>query len=428
MNKTTNEKKTKLTITSIGPMIPKDLHPLDERIIKNQATQNLGTLGHVSHGKTTLVEGMTGIKTIRHEMEKKRNITMKLGYANFKIFQCLECDKPECYQSAKSSTKKMECPNYGCGSKMKLIRHFSFVDCPGHEFLMATMLNGASVMDSSLLIVAANQPVPQPQTAEHLAAAQILELKNTLIVQTKLDLVKPEQAKENHEDIRKFVCETIAEKAPVIPVCSTPNSRFNLDVLLQYLVEAIPIPERDFESPPMMKVIRSFNINKPGCDAKAMKGGVLGGSLLCGVLPVGQMVEIRPGRITIDGNGRIRCQPLFTMVVSLMSENNSMEYAVPGGLIAVGTKLDPSLTMGDRMVGQTVGFPGKLPEIYQEIEVRYQLMKRMIGIKEEENQKIKKIFRRRDINVKYLINGYFGTCQSCQKTPVENLLENSILY
>lgn len=75
-----------------------------------------------------------------------------------------------------------------------LRRHVSFVDCPGHDILMATMLNGAAVMDAALLLIAGNETCPQPQTAEHLAAVEIMKLQNIIILQNKIDLVKEQAA------------------------------------------------------------------------------------------------------------------------------------------------------------------------------------------------------------------------------------------
>lgn len=84
-------------------------------------------------------------------------------------------------------------------------RHVSFVDCPGHDVLMATMLNGAAVMDAAFLLVAANEPCPQPQTSEHLAAVEIMKLRHLLILQNKIDLVRESQAREQAQQIAKFV-------------------------------------------------------------------------------------------------------------------------------------------------------------------------------------------------------------------------------
>ena len=115
-----------------------------------------------------------------------RNITIKLGYANAKIY----CSEPgptgeRVYESRGSShpdTYELE----DCsGTVMRLVRHVSFVDCPGHDILMATMLNGAAVMDAALLLIAGNEPCPQPQTSEHLAAVEIMQLKNIIILQVR---------------------------------------------------------------------------------------------------------------------------------------------------------------------------------------------------------------------------------------------------
>lgn len=378
------------------------LHPLLPEILQKQATCNIGTLGHVSHGKSTLVEGISSIKPIKFHQEQERNITIKLGYANFKVYKCDKCPKPECYHSEKSSFhakdgEKAEapCPNFKqCGGTMHLVRHFSFVDCPGHDCLMATMLNGAAVMDAALLLIAANQAVPQPQTAEHLAAAEVMKLKNIITVQSKLDLVKEEEAYKNYSQIQEFVKNTVAEKSPVVPLSCTPKQKINVDVILQYLCEMVPVPNRDFKSPPQLTIVRSFDVNQPGTEFTALKGGVAGGTLKKGILKVGQRIEIRPGIIIKDDKGTLHCKPLYSVVVSLFSEQNSLQYAVPGGLIAVGTKLDPTLTKGDRLVGQVIGAVGTLPDVYVQVEASFTLFHRVIGARSEtEGQKPEKVHK-----------------------------------
>lgn len=97
------------------------------------------------------------------------------------------------------------------------------------------------------------------------------------------------------------------------------------------------------------------------------------------MLRLGQEIEVRPGIITKDNEGRTRCQPIFSRVSSLLAEKNELEYAVPGGLIGVGTIIDPSLCRADRLVGQVLGSPGKLPDIYTELEVNFFLLRRSVG-------------------------------------------------
>jgi translation initiation factor 2 subunit 3 len=133
---------------------PKDLKipeltPLTDFIIARQATINIGTIGHVAHGKSTVVKAISGVQTVRFKNELERNITIKLGYANAKIYQCdnQECPRPTCYRSYKSE-KEVDppCEREGCSGTYRLLRHVSFVDCPGHDILMSTMLSGAAVM------------------------------------------------------------------------------------------------------------------------------------------------------------------------------------------------------------------------------------------------------------------------------------------
>ena len=94
---------------------------------------------------------------MRHYKERFRNITIKLGYANAKLYKCPTCQPPECFKSFGSEKEDApKCTTPGCTSTLHLIRHVSFVDCPGHDVLMATMLAGAAVMDSAILLIAAN--------------------------------------------------------------------------------------------------------------------------------------------------------------------------------------------------------------------------------------------------------------------------------
>uniref|UniRef100_A0A8C9WF31 protein-synthesizing GTPase n=1 Tax=Scleropages formosus TaxID=113540 RepID=A0A8C9WF31_SCLFO len=359
------------------------LTPLSPEIISRQATINIGTIGHVAHGKSTVVKAISGVHTVRFKNELERNITIKLGYANAKVYKLDDpsCPRPECYRSCGSSTPD-EFPTDIPGTKgnFKLVRHVSFVDCPGHDILMATMLNGAAVMDASC---------PQPQTSEHLAAIEIMKLKHILILQNKIDLVKESQAKEQYEQILAFVQGTVAEGAPIIPISA--QLKYNIEVVCEYIVKKIPVPIRDFTSEPRLIVIRSFDVNKPGCEVDDLKGGVAGGSILKGVLKVGQEVEVRPGIVSKDSEGKLMCKPIFSKIVSLFAEHNDLQYAAPGGLIGVGTKIDPTLCRADRMVGQVLGAVGALPEIFTELEISYFLLRRLLGVPIKQRTRVQKL-------------------------------------
>lgn len=346
--------------------------------IKDQATINIGTIGHVAHGKSTLVKAITGIQTVRFKNELERNITIKLGYANSKIFKCTNsnCPKPGCYRAGNSDCKTPPFCDQ-CHYDMILVKHISFIDCPGHEILMATMLTGASIMDSALLVIASNETCPQPQTSEHLAAIEIMKMKNLIILQNKVDLVTKKKAKINYFQILKFIEKTDFETKSIIPISA--QRKCNIDILIQTIVENIPDPNRDLSLNLRMFLIRTFDINKPGCSIQDLKGGVVGGSIGSGILKLGEKIEIRPGISKKNKLGKLKCLPVITFVQSLNTEKNKLKLAIPGGLIGVGTLLDPSLTRADRLSGQILGHFNGLPEIYTHIIVSFKLLKRLIG-------------------------------------------------
>jgi len=367
------------TLTAISP-----------EIMSRQATINIGTIGHVAHGKSTVVKAISGVQTVRFKNEQERNITIKLGYANAKIYKCdnEECPRPTCYKSF-SSDKEVSppCDRAGCDGKYQLQRHVSFVDCPGHDILMSTMLSGAAVMDAALLLIAGNEECPQPQTSEHLAAIEIMKLKDIIIIQNKVDLSREEAAAKHYGDIKKFIRGTIAEGAPIVPISA--QLKVNIDALNELLVQRIPIPLRNFSEDPRLIIIRSFDVNRPGSEIDDLKGGVAGGSLLTGVLKIGDEIEIRPGIVARDSEGNVQCRPIHSRVLSLFAESNHLKFAVPGGLIGVGTLIDPTLCRADRLVGHVLGLKGKLPKIYTQLEVNYFLLKRLLGVKTADGKQAK---------------------------------------
>src|SRR5512136_3428305 len=178
--------------------------------LPRQPELNVGMVGHVDHGKTTLVSALTGVWTDRHSEEIKRGISIRLGYADATFVRCDDTGNPEAY-----STGALLSP---CGDKAAPFRTVSFVDAPGHETLMATMLSGSALMDGAMLVIAANEPCPQPQTKEHLMALSMVGIRRIVIVQNKIDVVPQKEAIAHFEQIKKFVQGTIAEGAPIVPV------------------------------------------------------------------------------------------------------------------------------------------------------------------------------------------------------------------
>jgi translation initiation factor 2 subunit 3 len=338
--------------------------------VPRQPEVNVGLVGHVDHGKTTLTQALTGEWTDRHSEELKRGISIKLGYADAAFYLCPNCPKPTGYSVSPV------CPN--CGGEAKFLRALSFVDAPGHETLMATMLSGAAIMDGALLLVAANEPVPQPQTREHLYALDIIGVRKVVVVQNKIDLITAEAAEQNYREIVSFLEGSPIAKAPVVPISA--NHKVGIDALIQTIEETIPTPPRDLTKPPLLYVARSFDINRPGTRPKDLRGGVLGGSLLQGKLSVGDQIEIRPG---VAGAPTPASESLTTRITSIVSGGQEWDELKPGGLTALGTSLDPSLAKGDGLTGRLIGTPGTLPPVSQKIRLKATLLDRVLGAERE---------------------------------------------
>ena len=338
--------------------------------VPRQPEVNIGLVGHVDHGKTTLTQALTGEWTDRHSEELKRGISIKLGYADAAFYLCPKCPPPSGY-----STDPV-CAN--CGGEAKFLRAVSFVDAPGHETLMETMLSGAAIMDGALLLVAANEKVPQPQTREHLYALDIIGVRKVVVVQNKIDLVTSEAAEENYREIVEFLKTSPLAGAPVVPVSA--NHRVNIDALIATIESTIPTPVRDPAKPPLMYVARSFDINRPGTRPTDLQGGVLGGSLIQGKLRLGEEIEIRPGP---SGAPDGHAESLTTRITSIISGGQEWKELRPGGLAAVGTSLDPALAKGDGLTGRLVGTAGTLPPVSQKIRLKATLLDRVLGAQRE---------------------------------------------
>lgn len=335
---------------------------------------NIGMVGHVDHGKTTLVRSLSGVWTDQHSEEVKRGISIRLGYADATFRKCPKCPEPDAY------TVEPVCPL--CGTESEILRTVSFVDSPGHETLMATMLCGAAIMDGAVLVISANEPCPQPQTKEHLMALNITGIKRIVIVQNKIDLMSREQVMEHYRQIKEFVKGTVAEDAPIIPISAQQN--INIDMVIEAIEKTIPTPPRDVTKPALLKIARSFDVNRPGATPDNLKGGVIGGSLGQGKLRAGDKIEICPGRL-LDYEGRKQWIPIQTKVVTLLAGSQTQEEITPGGLVGVGTQLDPVMTKSDALVGQVAGEPGKLPQVRNTFTMNMQLLERVVGVTDESN-------------------------------------------
>ncbi|MAG45706.1 MAG: translation initiation factor IF-2 subunit gamma [Nanoarchaeota archaeon] len=340
---------------------------------KLQPEISIGLIGHVDHGKSTLVERLSGRWTDTHSEEKKRGITIRLGYADT-VF----------VKTSKGFTTEVQAK--GDKLKYEILRKISFIDAPGHETLMATMLSGAAIIDGAILLISANEPCPQPQTREHLMALELIGIKNIIIVQNKIDLVAKEEIKENYKQIQKFIKSTIAEKAPIIPISAQHN--INIDFLIEAIEKNFKTPKRDLTKDPLMLIARSFDINKPGKSYTDLVGGVLGGALRQGKFKVGDEIEISPG-LRLEEKGQATYKPIKTKITGIVSGNERFKEITPGGSLGVLTELDPSIVKSDTLAGNLASLPGKLPPLHSSLKLKTKLIKRVVGV--EENLEVEPI-------------------------------------
>lgn len=325
-----------------------------------QAQVNIGTAGHVDHGKTSLTKALSGKWTDTHSEELKRGISIRLGYADATFYEYPGMDGAEKFGATPEKN----------GVKGKVLRKVSFIDAPGHETLMTTMLSGATLLNGALLVIAANEPCPQPRTAEHLMALHIAGIQNLIVVQNKVDLVDRVRAVQSHEEIVTFLKEHGYANAPIVPISANFNA--NTDLLIQLIETHIPTPPHDASKPVKMYVSRSFDVNKPGTPIENLQGGVLGGSIIQGTLTPGQKVEVTPG---INGN------TFQIEVQSLNISDGPLTSAHAGGLIAVGTKLDPGITSMDKFKGQILCEPGSIPKPVDRFWMEWNELPRLLGEK-----------------------------------------------
>jgi len=337
---------------------------------------NIGLIGHVDHGKTSLVSAISGKWTAMHSEEIKRGITIRLGYADASIFKCVKCKK---------FTTQEKC---SCGEKATLQRKISFVDAPGHETLMAIMVSGASIMDAAILLVAADEPCPQPQTREHLLALKALGIKNIIVIQNKVDLIFKVDAEKQYKIIKTFVKAQLGFDVPIIPVSSA--RRINIDYVLEAIQELFPTPKRSKGAAPVLLAVRSFDVNKPGAEIEKLVGGVIGGSVVQGEFEKGKMIEILPGIKTTEKHQTV-WTPLVTKIKGIISGNNFVDKKGAGGLVAFATELDPSITKGDAMAGNVIAYKGTGWQVWERLKLKLSLFEKVVGMKEETTVKPVKI-------------------------------------
>lgn len=323
-----------------------------------QPSFNLGTLGSVSSGKSTCIYSLTGILTQRTSSEKVRNMTIKPGYANIMIYG--------------------DDNNYSIDSKdnLPLKKYISFIDCPGHYELTKVVLGQVNMMSGAICIISAVEDIMNnKQLREHLNAAQLAGIKKIIVCLNKCDLLEKKEIinKKNKVDELfkimglKYLC--------IIPTSFTHN--IGVDYLLKAIDMFFETPKYNNTTKPQFYISRSFDINRPGTNFIDLKGGVVGGSLIKGTLSVGDMVEIKPGIIG-KVNGKIVSMPIKSKILSIKSEKKELKNITPGGLMAIRLDIDSQFTKNDRMIGNMMGLVNHLPEVYNNIKIKYKLFDKVL--------------------------------------------------
>ena len=323
-----------------------------------QPILNIGTIGSVSNGKTTLVKALSGTNTIRHSNEKKRNITIKAGYANMKVWL-----KPDGSFDTTNSEDIIE--------DAKLVHHISFVDCPGHQELILTMMSSVSLMKGAIVVISAADSISNNrQLVQHLTAAKISGLdKRLIVIFNKLDLCTHEKAIERKEELDELLTKLNIKPQYIIPTAL--NKKIGLSNVVKAIMEVFPPELYDscLNETTEFRITRSFDINKPGTNWDEMSGGVFGGSLLTGSIKLGDKIEIRPGQYAKKKDGSFNVIPITSIVNSIQTDKINIDILYPGGLTAIGSDIDPYYCKDDKLTGAVVGIKGTLPHVYQEIVI-----------------------------------------------------------
>jgi translation initiation factor 2 subunit 3 len=342
----------------------------EEINIEKQPFITISTQGRVANGKSSLITKLTGINPMKFKKEAQKDMTIKLGYVNCKFYKCPNCPNPYCYQNTPKCSQ--------CEAENKLVLHISFVDSPGHSDLQTTALSGASNVDYSLLVVAANCK-EDPESNEHYKANKILGLGDkTFLIHNKIDLVEKSEAYDHYDKLKENY-----DIKYIIPMCA--QFGFGINYLIQFLVERISNPIDDIflkkiNLPLKASIIRSFDVNKVGTDVELLVGAIVGSTIKTGCIKIGDKIKIIPGIIT----GGIS-KPLIADVLSLKTENTNLEIAYPGGLIGIGLSLDPNLSKEDKLVGNfIVSVDDNSYKIFKKAKISYNKYENDIEIKNGE--------------------------------------------
>jgi translation initiation factor 2 subunit 3 len=341
--------------------------------MKNQPTIIVGIFGTSGGGKSTIVEKLSGKRT-RFSTELKKNITIKLGYANAKIFKCIKCPSPQCYQPACELVREYFCKI--CGNYCDLKKFISIIDNPGHSLLTQIMVSGMSAVDSVILV----DSVIESNVGYYLDAINMLNKGIDIVCLNKVDLIGKKIAFEKIDQLKRIIGNNI----PIIPMSASGNG--NVDVLCEYICKYLTEPVRNDVNSLKMPVLRSFNINKQNIPCDQLKGGVIGGVIASGCVNRGDRVILYPGTIYSNPGGKYKWsyRVLVCNVISIYSGSIVLDNAVAGGLVGIQLDVDPGHATNNGLVGNIVTtFGGHRYCVYEVVVVEFKFVWGKVGIGDE---------------------------------------------
>jgi translation initiation factor 2 subunit 3 len=233
------------------------------------------------------------------------------------------------------------------------------------------MMSCIKLMDGIILVVSAAEDISKkPQLIQHIMSIKMSGIKNVIVLLNKLDLVKKSVAIERYKKLCEELKKYDIEPKAIIPV--SMNHKIGVDSLLKSIMTHMGpnLHNEKKHQNPLFMISRSFDINKVNINYANIVGGVIGGSLIGGNLKVGDEIEILPGIIRNE-NGVLKHKPHYTKIISLKSETTELESISSGGLIGIGTEIDPYYCKNDNMIGMIAGLKGTLPPVYYEITMIY---------------------------------------------------------
>jgi translation elongation factor EF-Tu-like GTPase len=246
------------------------------------------------------------------------------------------------------------------------------------------MMGSLSLMKGSVVVISAAEPInKKPQLRQHLIASKMANIDKLIICFNKLDLISKEVAIERKKELDELLTEL--EIKPYIIIPTSFNKKLGLNYLLKAMMNVFPPQENTSKRESFFRITRSFDINKPGTNWDVVKGGVIGGSLISGEINIDDTVEIKPGIISKGKDGKFICQSIITKIKSLETDGNIIDKVIPGGLIGIGTEIDPYYCKNDMLSGSVMGKPNTLPDVYSEIKLKYKKLDDFDGKWEPKN-------------------------------------------